>query len=387
MTRHSAGDRIDQYEVVDVLGEGAYGETYKALNTGTGETVVVKSPHPQLVADPAIFQRFKRETEIARALDHPGVQQGRDVSTRRTEPYLVLEYVDGENLRHRLRHLPRGRVPTDEVVDWGRQLADALQYVHSKGIVHRDLKPENVLITADGKLKIADFGTALLEGAKRLTWRHLSESVGTPDYMSPEQVQGDRGDERSDVYSWGVLMYELLTGRVPFRGDNWMAVMAGHLTGTPESIVKQRRDVPPELEAVVLKAMRRYPDNRYQSAAELVADLERLGRQDPSDRASPFEQSEPSDATGPDGAQLWTPRERPGAATLPRTGPQTGDRTGLHRPLGGLDLTTFDLSPEAPMGGMAAMESSRRLWRFIAMVAVAFIAVVTVIIVLSVVLR
>ncbi len=374
MTRHVAGDRIDQYEVVDVLGEGAYGETYRALDTGTGQTVVVKSPHPQLVADPAVFQRFKRETEIARTLDHPGVQKGRDLSTRRTEPYLVLEYVDGESLRHRLRHLPHGRVPVDEAVSWGRQLADALSYVHSRGIVHRDLKPENVLVTPDGRLKIADFGTALLEGARRLTWRHLSESVGTPDYMSPEQVQGERGDERSDIYSWGVLMYEMLTGRVPFGGDNWMAVMAGHLTGTPESIVKQRGDVQPELEAVVLKAMRRYPDNRYRSAADLVADLDRLTTPGPPGRSARLE-----------------PPTAPGGAQPPRLGhgeTRSSTRVEPRQAVSGrLDLATFDLSPEAPMGGMAAMESSRRLWRFIAMVAISFIALVTLVVTLSVVLR
>ena len=330
VARHAPGDRIDHYEVERVLGEGAYGETYEARDTTTGERVVIKSPHPALVADPGVFQRFRRETEIARTLRHPGVQGGVDLAERsRTELYLVLEFVDGTDLRHLLRSRT-GPVPVAEAVDWGRQLAEALAYIHSEGVVHRDLKPENVLVSKEGRLKLADFGTALLEGARRLTFKHLSDAIGTPDYMSPEQVQGGRGDERSDVYAWGVITYELLTGRVPFRGDNWMAVMAGHLTGTPEPITKLRADVPPALDAVVRKAMRRDPANRYQSATELVADLARLDE---------------------------------------------------------LDASTFDLSPEPPMGGMAAIESSRRLWRFIALVALVFIAVVALIIGLSVALR
>jgi serine/threonine protein kinase len=221
-------------------------------------------------------------------------------------------------------------VPLDIVLSLGRQLASVLAYLHERGIVHRDLKPENILVTADDQLKVADFGTALLEGAKRLTWRHLSENLGTPDYMSPEQSQGERGDERSDVYAWGVLMYEFLTGRVPFPGDNWLAAMAGHLTRDPERIRRQRGDVPPVLEAVVLHAMRRYPEHRYQSAVELAADLDDLDQLDPN---------------------------------------------------------AYDLSPEPPMGGLAAAESGKRLWVLIAAIAGGFLAACALIISLTVVLR
>jgi len=241
----------------------------------------------------------------------------------------VLEYIEGDNLRRRLRNF-EGPVPVEKAVDWGRQLAEALAYLHSQGIVHRDLKPENVLVTGDDQLKIADFGTALLAGARRLTWRHLSESLGTPDYMSPEQIQGERGDPRSDVYAWGVMMYEMLTGRVPFEGDNWLAAMAGHLQNTPKPIRSLRKDVPPGLEAVVLHAMRRYPENRYQSAEEVLADLDRLDH---------------------------------------------------------LDAKEYDLSPEPPMGGMAATSTVQRLWLLVAIMSGSFIVLVTVIIVLVKVLQ
>jgi serine/threonine-protein kinase len=327
--RFSPGQTIDHYEVVEALGEGAYAETYKARDTETGRLVLLKSPNPLLFADPLIYQRFEREMEIARRLDAPGVQRSLDLSDHSREPYVVLEFVEGKNLRLKLADFSAG-IPVDVALYWARQLAAAIAYLHSRGITHRDLKPENILITNDGILKVVDFGTALLAGARRLTWRHLTEGVGTPDYMSPEQIQGGRGDPRSDIYSWGVIMYELLTGRVPFDGDNWLAVMAGHLRRTPERIRDIRPEVPPALEAVVLKAMRRYPENRYQSAAELQADLDRLDS---------------------------------------------------------LDLSAFDLRPEPPIGGMAAAGSRRRLYGYIGLIAGGCVAVVAIIVVILEVLK
>jgi len=328
VTRYEPGARVDHFEILERLGEGAFGESYKALDTKTGETVVMKSPNPSLIADPSIFARFRREAEIARTLDHPGLAHSVDRGEPRSEPYLVLEFIDGENFRRYLgRH--EGPVSVDTALAWGHQLASILAYLHEHGIVHRDLKPENLIITDDGELTVIDFGTALLEGARRLTWRHLSESLGTPDYMSPEQIQGGRGDPRSDIYAWGIMMYEFLTGRVPFRGENWTATMAGHLTKNPESIRKLNPSVHAALEGVVLKAMRRYPDSRYQNATQLLADLDELDT---------------------------------------------------------LGIESFDLSPEPPMGGMAALESTKRLWIFIAIVAVCFIAVAAIVITLAVLL-
>ncbi len=327
MPPYEPGTVIDHYEIIERLGEGAYGASYKARDRRDGRCVVLKVPNPTLFADPSVYGRYRRETEIARQLHHPNVVGSLDLAEHRTEPYLVLEYVEGDNFRRYLRRMG-DRIDVETAIGWGRQLASVIQYLADNGIVHRDLKPENIIIQGDRQLKVIDFGTALLEGARRLTWRHLSENLGTPDYMSPEQIQGERGDTRSDIYAWGVMMYEFLTGRVPFGGDNWMAAMAGHLTKTPERIRKLNPAVPPALEAVVLKAMRRYPEHRYQNAAELLADLDRLDT---------------------------------------------------------LDASEFDLSPEPPMGGMAAMESTKRLVMFALMVAGIFIAIAAAVITIAVV--
>jgi serine/threonine protein kinase len=327
VSRFAPGEQLDRYKIVEQLGAGAYAEVYKAVEDGSGRTVVLKCPNPNMFADPSMYNRYRREAEVARRLDHPGVQRGVDAGENRTEPYLVLEFIDGESLRRRLGGRP---VDITQAVTWGRQLAETLAYLHGQGIVHRDLKPENILVTPDGRLVIADFGTAQLAGARRLTWKHLSESLGTPDYMSPEQVQGARGDARSDLYAWGVIMYEMLTGHVPFRGDNSLAVMAGHMQGTPRPPRRIRPEIPPALEAVVLHAMRRYPEHRYASAEELLEDLDHLDTLDPG---------------------------------------------------------RYEVSQEPPLGGMAAAGSAKRLWAWTAMIAVGFLGVVAVIVALSVVLR
>jgi serine/threonine protein kinase len=326
--RFQPGAHIDRYEVLAPLGAGAYAESYKARDTESDQVVVLKCLNPQLFADPHNFQRFRREAEIVSRLNHPNVLHSVDDHRNRTEPYLVLDFIDGQNLRERA-NATKGPIPVSTALAWGRQIADALAYLHAEGIVHRDLKPENVLVGGDDQVRLMDFGTASLDGAKRLTWRHAGESLGTPDYMSPEQIKGERGDARSDIYSWGVLMYEVLTGTVPYHGDNWMATMAAALTTTPKTIRATRQEVSPQLEAVVLKAMRRFPEHRYADAKELVHDLDHLDD---------------------------------------------------------LDLSTFDLAPEEAMGGIASVDSAKRLWAIVAIISVSFLGLCAVIITLAKVL-
>jgi len=262
-----------RYEIVDLLGQGGMGETYKARDRSTGQVVVVKIPYANVIGDPSTYSRFQRELDIGKRLDHTGTQhflaEGRlDDSVA---PYVVFEFIEGENFRHYLaQHAP---LEISEAIDLAAQLADVLDYVHARGIVHRDLKPENLLITSDGRLKLVDFGIALLRGARRLTFGHLSNEVGTPDYMAPEQVQGERGDARTDVYALGVILYEMLTGEVPFQGDSPLAVMGQRVTSPAPLVRSLRRDVPPALEAVVYKALRRDPDERYASMVAVRQDL------------------------------------------------------------------------------------------------------------------
>ena len=272
-----AGQTVNgKYEILETLGHGGMNDAYKARDRETGRLVVLKVPYASLIGDPSTFSRYQRELEIGKRLHHPNIQQL--VEEGRLDggiaPYLVLEFVDGTLLREYLReHAP---LAMNEAINITVQLADALEYCHQAGVVHRDLKPENVLIEQDGTVKLVDFGIALLKGARRLTFRRLSTGFGTPDYMAPEQVQGDRGDARTDIYAVGVMLFEMLTGEVPYQGDSPLAVMGQRVTTDAPLLRSKRPDLPPALEAVVWRALRREPAERYQSMAAPRHDLEHL---------------------------------------------------------------------------------------------------------------
>lgn len=270
---HDVGQIVDgRYRIVDRLGVGGMGATYRAIDEETGREVVVKIPSLALIGDPSTFSRYQRELEIGKRLEHPGVQ--RLLASGQLPggaPYMVLDYIPGETMRAYLAtHAP---LPIGEAVRHAVSLAETLQYCHEQGVVHRDLKPENIYVTPDGRVVVGDFGIALLQGARRLTFRRLTNAVGTPDYMAPEQVSGERGDARTDVYAVGVLMYEMLTGKVPFRGDNALAVMGQRLTADPPPVRKLRPEVSAELDATVRRALARERDARYPSMAALREDL------------------------------------------------------------------------------------------------------------------
>ena len=265
------GERLDRYEIVEAIGHGAFSDVYLAVDPDGGR-VVLKCPHEGIIGDVATFDRFRREMEIARRLDHPGIQHSLDPGGDRTRPYLVMEYIEGETLREYLAR--RGRLPIAEAVALVDQLADAMGYAHRQGVTHRDLKPENVLVTADGRPVVTDFGIALMSGARRLTWRWLTSQLGTPDYMAPEQVQGERGDARTDVYALGVILFEMLAGRVPWEGDNPLSIMNQAVTRPAPSLLDLDPSIPPPLDAIVRKCIRKDPAERYPDAAALAADLE-----------------------------------------------------------------------------------------------------------------
>lgn len=265
------GEELDRFTIVEAIGHGAFSDVYLAEAPGLGR-VVVKLPHEAILGDVAAFDRFRREMEIVRQLDHPGIQRSFDLGEDRSRPYLVLEYVEGVTLRELLRR--EVRLPAPRAVDIAEQLAAAMASAHAQGICHRDLKPENVLVTPDGRVVVTDFGIALMAGARRLTWRWLTSTMGTPDYMAPEQVEGRRGDARTDVYALGVMLFEMLAGRVPWEGDNPLAVMSQHVNAPVPSLREIDPTIPPPLEAIVRKCLRKDPAERYPDAGALQKDLD-----------------------------------------------------------------------------------------------------------------
>jgi serine/threonine-protein kinase len=250
-------------------------DVYRATDCQTGQDVVLKIPQVALAGDLAALNRYQREMEIARGLNHPGLQR---LLSAPEAHYLVFDYIEGESLRTYLSS-QGGRLPLDEAIGIAVQLADTLAYVHGQGVVHRDLKPENVLIDAQGHVTLTDFGIALRLASRRLTFSHLSNAVGTPDYMAPEQVRGERCDARADVYALGCVLFELLAGRVPYPADDGSLVAMRRKVETDPPLIRRLcPDMPPSVEAILYRALRRRPAERYPSMAAMANDLSHLDK-------------------------------------------------------------------------------------------------------------
>ncbi len=266
----TVGERLDQYELTELLARSGMASIFKATDTFSGIPVALKIPHVQYEADIVFSERFRREEEIGQKLDHPGVV--RVLKPRaKSRMYLAMEFVEGRSLR---AMMSGRRLPVDQALDLARQVCDALAYLEAHGVVHRDVKPENVLVTAEGRAKLIDFGIALIESERRLTWAGLSHTVGTPDYMAPEQIRGRRGDARTDVYALGMLLYEALTGHLPYDSANPRALMKAKTSEPPRPPSYHVPGFDPSLEAIILRAIERDPRDRYPDAGALLADLE-----------------------------------------------------------------------------------------------------------------
>lgn len=265
-----------RFEITDLVARSNMSSIFKGKDRKTGMSIAIKIPLMALESDIAGYERFQREEEIGSRLNHPAILKVVKADGPKSRPYLVMEFLEGKTLSEVLSK--RKRFSEGEAIAYASKVCDALEYLHANGIAHRDLKPQNIMVCADGSLRLFDFGIARVETARRLTFVGLTPALGTPDYISPEQVRGKRGDHRSDIYSLGAILYEMATGQTPFEGESPYVVMNARVTGDPEAPRKINPEMNPALEEVILHALERDPRNRYQSAVEMKRELDDLDK-------------------------------------------------------------------------------------------------------------
>jgi len=274
MTPLYAGDQLDNYSLESLVASTGMASIFRAADLRDGSAAAIKVPLPEAELAPTFHDRFRREMEIGARLDHPGIRKIFPAPGSR-RLYMAMEWLDGRLLRQVL--VEEGPLPIERAVSITLQILAALDYMHGHGVVHRDLKPENIMLMIQGDLhdrvKIIDFGIASLTGSRRLTFGKLSQIMGSPDYISPEQVKNQRGDARSDLYAVGVMLYEMLTGETPFHGVNPFAVMNARLVASPLRPSEINPAISAGLQQLVLRALERDPGRRYSSAQEFACHL------------------------------------------------------------------------------------------------------------------
>ena len=275
-----AGSQIDSYRIEAPVARSGMASIFRATDTRDNRQVALKIPHPDMESDPILFDRFLREAGIGEKLNHPKVMRVFG-SEERSRVYMVMEWCEGRLLR---QILSEGRMTHDRAIYIAIGVLDALEYIHANGVVHRDLKPENIMVDAHDNIKLIDFGIACDTAARRLTYANFTATLGTPDYISPEQVKGKRGDGRSDIFSMGVILYEMLSGKVPFSGPSPLAAMNDRLLNHPLPPTVADSSISPQLQEVLYRALERDPKNRYAKAHDFAWDLEHLDQVGVEDR-------------------------------------------------------------------------------------------------------
>jgi serine/threonine-protein kinase len=267
-----AGSQIDFYRIEAPVARSGMASIYRAVDLRDNRRVALKIPHPDMEADPILFDRFQREAGIGERLNHPKVMRVFG-GEKRSRIYMVMEWCEGRLLR---QILDEGPLPHERAIRIAAEVLDALDYIHANGVAHRDLKPENILVDAEDNIKLIDFGIASDSGARRLTYANFTATLGTPNYISPEQVKGKRGDGRSDIYAMGVILYEMLSGKLPFSGPSPLAAMNDRLLNYPVPPSVADPSISPQLQEVLYRALEREPKNRYATAREFAHDLTHL---------------------------------------------------------------------------------------------------------------
>jgi serine/threonine protein kinase len=316
-TAFSIGQHIGDYEIISILGAGGMGKVYKVRNVISERTEAMKILLPDLTSNQSLADRFLREIRLLATLHHPNIAALRTALTYENQLVMIMEYVEGETIANRLARAP---MSTAEVVNYSDQCLTALSYAHKQSIIHRDIKPANMMLTPDGVVKLMDFGIAR-SSAKDGSLTSTGTTLGSLNYMPPEQVRGENADARSDIYSFGASLYEMLTGKLPFENDSQYALMTAQLNNDPPPPITIRGDLPPALNQIILMCMSKDPDKRFQSADALRAAIKTV----------PVSDLPPAKTTAVPQAEAQPQAAAP--ARTPASQPASGSTTLLGTPL------------------------------------------------------